>query len=177
MKKVLCIVALCVAFSSINAVANEGSYFGINISRVEYSEDGISEDFNPLAIIGKFGYCLHKNFAIEGRLGIGLTDDEKEVYGYDASLELDYLIGFYGKGFLDLNEKIQAYGLIGLTRAEGTAEVSGYSNTDDDTDLSYGVGIDFELSNRIYIGLEYVSYLSKSDFDLNTIALGVTKYF
>jgi opacity protein-like surface antigen len=178
MKKILTLIVLCVLVSSINASANEGSkYFGINLSRGEYSEDGISEDFNPLAIIGKFGYCVHKNFAIEGRLGIGLTDDEKEVYGYDVSLELDSLIGFYGKGILDLNERIQAYGLIGLTRAEGTVEASGYSESDDDTGLSYGIGIDFELSNKIYVGLEYVSYLSKSDFDLAAFSVGITKYF
>lgn len=67
--------------------------------------------------------------------------------------------------------------MLGITRAEGTAKVSGHSNSDDETDLSYGIGIDFNVSNHIYIGLEYMSYLSKSDFDLNSIALGVTKYF
>lgn len=130
-----------------------------------------------MAIIGKLGYCVHKNFAIEGRLGIGLKDDENEVYGYDVSLELDNLFGFYGKGILDINDKIQCYGLIGFTRAEGTVEASGYSDSDDDTDLSFGIGIDFGVSSQIYIGLEYMSYLSKSDFDLNAIAVGVTKYF
>lgn len=178
MKKILGAIIVILVCSSINADANEGSkYFGVNITRGEYSEDGISEDFNPVAVIGKLGYCVHKNFAVEGRLGIGLMDDDKDINGYDVSLELDSLIGVYGKGFLDVNEKIQIYGLIGLTRAEGTVEASGYSESDDDTGLSFGIGIDFDLSNKTYIGLEYMSYLSKSDFDLSAIAIGVTKYF
>lgn len=178
MKKILVLIVLCVVFSGVNAFSNQGSnYFGINLSRCDYSYDGMSGDFNPLAVIGKLGYCFHRNFAVEGRLGLGLTEDENDAYGHDVSMELDNLIGIYCKGFFDIDKKIQVYGLIGLTRAEGTVEGPGFSDSDDDNDLSYGIGIDFKIAYKLYIGLEYMNYLSKSDYDLDAIAVGVTKYF
>lgn len=111
----------------------------------------------------------------QGRL-VGIVDDTQNIGGYDVSLELNSMFGLYGKGMLPLNENVTVYGLLGLTWAEGTASSGGYSFSSDDTDLSFGVGFDFEVAKKIHIELEYMKYLSKSDFDLAGASLGLAMH-
>ena len=172
-------VASVITLASNSAIAGAvgNNYIGIQYATGDYSEDGIPEDFNPTALVGRLGGHVNPNFSIEGRLGFGVQDDTQNIFGIDASLELDSLLGVYGVGHLNFAPSSSVYGLVGFTRVEGTASIPaipGASATDDETDLSIGVGADIGISDTVAFNIEYISYVSKSTFDLNALGLGLT---
>ena len=178
------IVTLCIAAAvalstnSVFAGTAGTKYVGVGYGIATYSEDAISEEFNPTALVGVLGANVTDNFSIEGRLGIGMQDDTVNVAGIaDFKLGLDSLIGVYGVGHINLNESSSVYGLLGISRIEGTISIPDFpefgSSSDDDTGLSYGIGVDIGVGKNVALNIEYVQYLNKSDFDISAIGFGV----
>ena len=152
---------------------NQGnSYGGVQLSQLTYDEDGMSDDANPTALIGRLGYFVADQIAIEGRLGVGLSDDTVRVYGVDVDVELDRLFGFYAVGHLPLAETASIYGLLGFTDAKATASVNGFSDSNTDSGLSYGFGAEFYPSDQFGLNIEYTQYLDESGYDLSAISAG-----
>jgi outer membrane immunogenic protein len=168
------IVAVTLSTSS-NVIANSAwdTYLGIQYAIGDYSEADIP-DYSPTALVGRFGGFIHPNFAFEGRFGTGMKDDTQNVFGFDATLELDTLVGLYGVGHLNITKASSIYGLIGFSGVDGTVTVAGFpdSESDSETDLSYGVGANIGVTKKVALNAEYISYISK-DFDLNAIGLGL----
>ena len=160
-------------YGSIDSV---GRYYGgIQASSID---DG-SGDNSVLTWVGRLGKNINKNFSFEGRLG--LSTDTSETYPYpnwDKSLGVDKLFGVYGVGHSNISESISVYGLIGYTRVDATVSVYG-SGTEsvDDYDLSFGLGLDMAIGGYWTINIEYIQYLSNSEFDINATAIGATYYF
>jgi outer membrane immunogenic protein len=95
-----------------------------------------------------------------------------------VSIELDTLIGAYGVGHVPLGKSSSIYALVGLTQVDATASAAltgsgSASFSDDESDLSYGIGADIGILYNLWINVEYVQYLDKSDLDLSAIALGI----
>jgi hypothetical protein len=163
-------------FTSSHVIANSAgdTYLGLQYAVGDYSEPDIP-DFSPTALVGRFGGFVHPNFAFEGRFGAGMKDDTQNVFGVDATLELDTLVGLYGVGHINIGESSSVYGLIGFSGVNGTVTVARLpvdSASEDETDLSYGVGANIGITRNVALNAEYTSYISK-DFDLNAIGLGV----
>ncbi len=176
-KRKIIVAAIAVALSSSAVFAGQivgSKYAGIQYAISTYSEDGISEEPNPTALIGRLGVNVTDVFSVEGRLGLGLQDDTVNVFGTDVTMEIDSLIGIYGVGHININRTSSLYGLLGLTRAEATLSAPGFiSESNDETGLSFGVGADIGIGNNVALNIEYVQYLNKSDFDFSAIAFGV----
>lgn len=83
------------------------------------------EEANPTLLVGGFGKFFNKNFALEGRLGLGLQDDDLVT---NRSVEIDGLLGIYGAGHFNLSGTSSIYGLIGFTRVKATTSVSTYKS-------------------------------------------------
>lgn len=164
---------------------DDENYFGVQYGIGQYNEDSISQTFNPTVLVGRFGHYFHPNFSIEGRLGLGLQDDtqflpELGVSGLDTTLELDYILGVYGTGHLNLTDSFSIYGVLGVSRVKGTASLPGIpalESTEANSGISYGVGVDIGVGNDIALNIEYMQYLDKPDYDFGTIGLGVVFSF
>ena len=121
-------VAVMLSTNTVFAGLLANSYGGIQYASFDssISIDGttIPEDFSPTGLIGRLGNNINENFSVEGRLGLGLSDDTITASdGIDTvslTVELDTLIGVYGVGHIMLNESSSVYGLIGLTKVDGT---------------------------------------------------------
>ena len=163
-----------------NATEAGKSYAGAQYSFITYTENDIP-DFNPTALVFRGGYKLNKNFAIEARFGFGLGSDSQTISGINLDLEIDNLYGAYAVGYLPVSEKLDVYGIFGVTKGKLTATASlgslSASVTGDDSDISYGVGVDFNVTPKIAINLEYISYFSKSDFDASALSIGANYNF
>jgi len=175
--KATMLAIVCATSASVVADNTGKTYFGAQYAIGSYNEDGF-EEVNPTALVGRFGKFFNDNFALEGRLGIGLQDDSIDILGTDVSLEIDTLFGVYGVGHFNLNETSSVYGLIGFTRAEATVSAPGFtSESDDESGLSFGVGADIGIGNNVALNIEYTQYLNKSDFDFSAIGLGAVFSF
>ena len=166
--------------------ANEGSsYVTVQYGYGDYDEDGITETFNPTALVGRFGYFFHPNFSVEGRLGFGLQDDTQfgssiGLSGIDARLDLDHIVGLYGTGHINLTDSISCYGVLGASSVKATASIPSIpalTASDDESSISYGVGADFGIGKNFGLNIEYMRYLEKSSYDFDMIGLGATYSF
>jgi len=152
-------------------------YAGVQYGLSSFSIKGNQEDFNTDVILGRFG--LRSDFiALEARLGSGITSDTKTPAGsiFDFTASIDSLLGLYGVANADFGKFSSVYGLVGVTRLEATlrgSSGSAISETEYETGLSIGVGANLGVWEDVSINLEYTSYLIDSDFDLDSVGLGV----
>ena len=106
-------------------------------------------------------------------MGLGMQDDDVNIFGTRNTVEIESLVGVYGAGHININKTSSVYGLVGLSRGEATFSSPGFtSNSDDETGLSFGIGADIGLNNDVALNIEYVQYLNKSDFDISALAFG-----
>lgn len=173
----IAVIAAAVALASSSALANSAGsgYVGALASHYVFDVDGAREDLNPTGLTIRGGYFLTDFVAVEGRLGTGVNDDSIGNTGVDV--ELDQLMGVYAVGYLPVNNVFSFYGLLGFSYAEATISSRFASVSDDDDGFSYGAGVQFNFTPQISGQLEYVSYLSKSDYDLNAGSVGIAYHF
>jgi hypothetical protein len=74
-------------------------YAGVSLSQVSYEEEGRGTA-KPTMISGTLGKVINQNFAVEGRLGTGLTDNN--VANGASDVAVDFFLGAYAKGILPL---------------------------------------------------------------------------
>jgi hypothetical protein len=183
-KTVIIGLVVLLASTSGNALAGltPGAYAGIQYASTDFSFDGVPEEFSPTALIGRAGSNFNQYVSIEGRLGIGLSDDTitatDGVTTASVSIEIDTLIGLYGIGRVPLGKSSSLYALIGFTQVDATKSASltgsgSASLSDDESDLSYGVGADIGIRYNLWVNVEYVQYLDKSDIEVSAIAVGM----
>ncbi len=181
MKKIIVTLLLFVASSAF--AAEPGFYAGVNYAQTDYKESGFPT-VSPTALVFKLGKELNPNIAIEGRLGVGLSDDG---FGVDilgtpvtVSLDIDNFYGVYLKGRLPTG-LITPYGLIGWTKGKLTATAAGggisASYSDSDSSVSYGFGVDFPVGKTTAINLEYAQLLKGDGYKINGISVGMAFRF
>ena len=149
-------------------------YAGIGFGYTTIEVDNF-EEANPSAVVGRFGYYFLNNIAVEGRAGFGLNDDTIQVSGFETDVEIDSMVGAYALAHLPIGRDASIYGLVGFTRGEATAtfQTLGVSQSDDETDVSFGIGGDFGLTPTTSINVEYAQYLHDSDYDVTAASIGV----
>lgn len=175
------------------------SYGGVQYGLGTYDEDGY-DDANPNLVVGRYGKFINDTFAIEGRIGFGIEDDTVDIPTVgDVKMEVDTIIGVYGSVHVALNDSSSVYGLLGFSRGELTASIPamsssdyasngfsrsdvpttipGFTYSDDDSSLSYGIGANVSLSDTLALNVEYIQYLSASDYAFTAIGLGVVFSF
>lgn len=176
-KKLIAVLFLFVAGPAI--AADQGLYAGVNYTQADYKESGFAT-VTPTALVFKLGKELTPNIAIEGRLGTGLSDDGLTVSGVQLTVDIDNFYGVYFKGMLPTGS-ITPYGLIGFTKSKltFTGSVPGFTiaGSDSESSLSYGVGVDFQLSKTTAINLEYAQLVKGDGYKLNGFSVGVAFRF
>lgn len=84
-------------------------------------------------------------------------------------------------GHLPVASNFDLYGALGVTSGEVnvTASVAGTSATETNSDsgLSYGIGANIRLFDAAALNIEYMHYLSESDYDISALSAGLTFTF
>lgn len=155
------------------------TYAGLQHAWVSY-EDDYSIEADPTLLVGRFGHYLTDYFSVEGRVGLGLSDDEVTIDGYDANAtaEIDHLLGAYAVGHLPVTQFVSIYALAGFAQVKATVDTPFGSESGDDSGFPFGVGGEVNFFSRQFSGtLEYMSYLDKSDYEVSAISAGVNYKF
>ena len=176
MKKTMIAGAIIASLGLATAVeAKEGNYYGLSVSQLGYDEAGFSADV--MTIDGKLGTYFNENFSGEIRLGLGITDDTVNVFGTDVDVEIPNYFGAYVRGGIPVTEGFYPYIVAGYTRGKIEGSALGESFSETESDVSYGLGADFSVSNDVDITLEYMNYLDKDGVEVDGISLGFKARF
>lgn len=149
-------------------------YVGASIGLLQYSEGNLP-GLSPSMLFIRAGLPLSSFFAIEGRVGTGLSSDQTN----GDSVSIGTYGGAYAKGSLALTPTFSVYGVAGI------ATVNVHRNFRDgdttNTGLSGGVGGDLQLERALGLNFEWTYLPSGTDaghsYNSNLFSVGVNYQF
>ena len=136
-------------------------YGGGSYSKLDYQESAGELNFTTIGAI--VGTKLSNHVAIEGRYSSGHEGDD--VASYDVDIKSTY--GVYGRFSMDNTTNVTPYVIAGYTKAEIHVQGAGNDSADG---LSVGAGVSFNLSDKLSVGVEYMSLLDKNDYDVDQVS-------
>ena len=154
-----------------SAPSESGSYWGVNIGQVNYTESGFPH-FNPTAVLVSLGWEFNRYLAVEARVGTGISGDSKTVSGLPIDLKVKSFYGGYLRGTMPVSNAFSFYALAGYGRGELGATAMGTSVSTTDGAFSGGLGGEFAVGKSGAIGLEYARMFSGSGYDADLISIG-----
>jgi opacity protein-like surface antigen len=180
MKKLSPIIAAVALLTAANAQADfykSKPYVGGNLAGNTLSITGVPDDLSLLTGYARFGAQFDDYFALEWRIGAGLQDDDAEVMNAKTDINLDLFYGAYVLGGIPITEYFYPYALIGYTKAELELNSADFASEYKEGDISFGVGVNFDVSNQFAINLEYLQYIEENGVELSGPTLGFLFYF
>ena len=135
------------------------------------------------------GYGVTDNFAVEGRIGFGISDDsDTETSGNasaDFSFEIDHIAAAYGVVDVPVTDTLSLYGLLGIASVDvdlkATRPGIKTSESSSETNFSYGVGAEVIFTEGFSGYVEHVQYFDENengfDYELTGITLGAKYSF
>ncbi len=153
--------------------SGSGFYIGAGYNFFETESAGLDWDTSTLDLrIGKF---FTPNFAVEGRIGIGVSDDT--VGGVNN--EIDNYIGAFARGQIPINNQFSIYGLAGIVTgdASASATVGGQNVAWDDTNFAWGIGASFALNRMSSIGAEYMNLYDDDGIEIGGFGINYMHKF
>ena len=168
-------LTLSTAYAQQSQSAAGATYFGVNLSQASYEESGRGTA-KPTVISATLGKVVNQNFAVEGRFGTGLTDDDLGG-GATRDVGVDFFLGAYAKGILPITPRFAVYGLAGVTYGDLSASSGGLRFSDSDADFSYGFGLDYQIGATTAINFEWARLFDGPDYKLDALSLGVSFRF
>jgi len=163
------------------ASSENGIYSGVQYANAAYDKNGVP-DLEPTLAVFRIGSMFNEGFGFEGRIGIGLSDDatrfnDPDLGNADFKIDIENFLGLYLLGRSGIGDAASVYLLLGFTASVVTASIDTAATTgsvsEDESDLSYGFGLDFNISDSYSLNIEYMSYLDKDDFTVDTISIGI----
>ncbi len=181
--KIIAIVTLLSFSTFIIAVDKGGAgfepspYIGISLGSV--GTDGFGVDDSEAGLILFGGYNLTENFAVEGGYSnLGDFSSSINFFGNTTTTNAEtsaLYIAAVGK--MPINDKVHLRGRIGLAFWESdvstTSNIFGTtSNSFDGTDLMFGIGASYQMSNKMNLIVDYTSF-DLDGADANSLSVGV----
>ena len=141
--------------------ATTGWYIGGDFGQTDVED--IDED-TSWKILG--GYQINRTFAVE--LGYANLFD-KSISGVDVEVTAWDLVGVAS---FPLGDKFSVFGKLGFAMWDAEASLPGFGSVSDDgTDLTFGVGLQYDVSRNLGIRGQWQRYDVEGDADLLSIGL------
>jgi len=164
-------LGLCLGVQAGAVAANSGWYLGFNMGHAEV--DAINESDLGYKFYG--GY-LGRNFGAElGLIGLGdgYTADNVDIYG----MSMEFI------GRLPLGESFSLLGKFGMFwwTVENCYDSYYYycvdGTYDDGSDLTYGVGLQYDMTHQLSIRAEWQQFEDVSASDVSLLSAGILYMF
>lgn len=137
-------------------------YGELGYSQMQIHGNGFKAD--PGAIRGIIGYDLHPNLAVEGMLAAGVHHDSDN--GVDAKLKSSY--GLFLKPKYDIGNT-ELFGRVGWARTNVNLSTGNVSSND----FAYGVGVKYNFTPKMNVGLDYTRYSDKNGVKVGGVNVGL----
>lgn len=98
-----------------------------------------------------------------------------DFYGINQKIDNDKLIGVYMRGKLPVADTFKLSGTVGYTHATlSTDQGREFAN---DSDLSYGVGTEFHMSEDLSLSVDYIQFIDRPQVEHTGLNLGLKGRF
>ena len=170
----------------------EGGYQYMNIE-----PDGADQGVDTNGIAARAGYQFNNIFSLEGELATGIDDGEfdfnvdEDEFNLDdnddgdfndtiaaaGDIELNYLVGLYGKAEVPITDRLDAYARAGYAYIDVDSQVQTPGGTtlatisDSENGPAVGAGLSYALTEDWYIKGDY-TYYSFEDTDTDGVMIG-----
>lgn len=142
--------------------------------------DGLGTSARTGVVRGIIGYDFHPYFAFEGMLGAGVNDENKNIVGADGlshnvKFKTDELYGIWVKPKYNLGNGFEVFGRLGWshvkikTRSDAADLTIGRS----EDGFSWGAGANYYFNPRLYGGIDFMQYSSKSNHHVDGVTFSV----
>lgn len=122
----------------------------------------------PGAVRGIIGYDLHPNLAVEGMLESGTKQDTDN--GVSAKIKSSY--GLFLKPKYDIGNT-EVFARAGWDRTNVNLSTGDVSSNN----FAYGVGVQYNITPRVNVGLDYMRLADKNGVRADGVTLGVGYHF
>jgi opacity protein-like surface antigen len=159
--------AMAVSAGAVAQQADTGWYVGASIGQSDLDID------KDTAWKASIGYQMNRNLSVEvGYTNLGEVSET--VLGVTASAEATAweVIGLYK---FPVANQFSVYGLAGIAMAEVEARAGGVTVSDDSTELTFGVGAQYDVSRNLGVRAQWQRY--GADEDIDVISVGVVFKF
>ncbi len=158
--KVLALGTLMVAGT---AQAQQPLYVGVDLHNWFFNPDRGSAA-SDVGVRAKFGARLTPQIAVEAHLATGGSDRT----GRDDEIDPGYLLSGLVRGDVPLSRYSTLYGVVGFSELRFDVNDS----SEKESSISFGLGGDFQVANNTYLNIDYIRYISDSDFDYDALNFG-----
>lgn len=148
-----------------------GLYTGLNYTFATIDAGRSDADVGTLS--AKVGVMATPFLGFEARGGFGVDDDRIGRIDYS----LDNFFGGYATFNLANESPLTPYAVLGFTRVELEAKGPFTTVTDDESDVSYGIGLNMKFASNLSGNLEYMRYYDDDDVTVDGLGLGVQLNF
>ena len=157
-------IAVSLLLLSFNSYA--AAYLGMGFGKVDYDADAISTFDDPTGLEFFIGNNFSDNLAFE--LGIVKFGESSDGIPPEWRLEADSL-AFSLLGKSQVSETAQIFFKFGLHSWDISISEDGFGvfGEEDGTDIFYGFGANFKVSNQVGLGFRYNIY----DFDGDDVTM------
>lgn len=173
-------------------MAEDGLYFAAGLGAM-YSDVAGYDTYATQNLFAKVGKEINESLSVEALLGIGIGSDKwTSANGCDSEeIATDRFIGVQVVGAVPLSEKTSFHGNLGIVQTTATRTISGAAScygyawseetSDDETDLTYGIGIDYRFNPKAAITADYQIFYDDDyaglDLLISGFVIGYKQYF
>ena len=172
MDRILFIAAIALLYSSSSLAADEDrAVYRFHNNLITYSEDGYDEK-KPISWVGKYGQLTNLNLTPEEKSINVLLDRNRSDMETHIGPGVAPLFGTYGVLRTSGKQDGSSYVALGFNFDELTRDEADTSYSWDDSDLSFGFGV-----NNSSFKIEYMMYVNEENNDISAISLGYISAF
>jgi len=159
--------------SGVATASQAGGYLGIDGSSLTVT-NSVEDDINPRGLRLRLGMRVSQHFDIEAHVGGGTDRDVRTFDQFRTSYA-----GVYLKGYQPIGHRSALFALVGGTVVELTQSIGSGRFSDDRGGLSFGFGLETQLSRTLDLSADFMRYaLDDDEFSaVSAVNLGLKWYF
>lgn len=130
---------------------------------------------HPGMLRGIVGVKVHPNIGIEAMIGRGIYSDDVKKDGIDTPtrMRIEHSYGVYVKPSVQITPNLQLFARLGYAHSRVKLVEPGGSRSDSEGDISYGAGLSYQFTPRIFGAFDYMSYYSQDGVKADGFTFGV----
>ena len=168
--KALMVWAAVVTATSASAQSIQGYYGEVGYLPLSVDVGGVS--VSPQLARAMVGVNVHDNLSVEGMAAVTVVSDTYQNVDISANAW-----GVFLKPKFQVTQDTQVFARVGHVSSELKASVSNYSASLSGSDVGYGLGVQTQITSKVYGQIDYMSYYNKNGFEAKGFTVSVGTRF